>query len=81
MTEAGKRLLEGLHLHGGHDTSICDWRPEPHIAAVEAKARAARNAEITAEVRGLELPSNWRQFKRGALWDEAIAAVLAFVER
>ncbi len=54
MTESGKRLLEGLRLHGGHDTGFCDWRPEPHIAAIEAEAVAARNAEIAAAVRALK---------------------------
>ena len=80
MTESGKRLLEGLHLHGGHDTGFCDWRPEPHIAAIEAEAVAARNAEIAAAVAYVDCHCAG-SFATGHEATCPIPAILALVER
>ena len=83
MTESGKRLLEGLRLHGGHGTMFCDWRPEPHIAAIEAEAVAARNVEIAAAVEAYRLiepnePDYPGPYYDG--WHAALDAVLTIVE-
>ena len=86
-TEAGKRLegfLHSVHLCGEELNHSDIPRIRADIAAIEAEAVAARNAEIAHELEFLTVADASDRERPQWYWDgwhAAIAAVLAIIEK